>query len=246
MTTHRPKTLILAALAVAFLAACGNDTADQAADAPPAATSTPTAAPSAELTSKPTAQPTVKPTTAPTAKPTATPTAGAVPGFIAGTDLPKHPTSDWFAGKVTAGMPEFGPFCVEDALKTQKKLWHRQFGTEFDTNASQVVVQLDSEDDAIAFMDVLSHGAALCAEDWLQGFPDGSSDSKDYGAPSATTHVYGVHTSVPESEDGAHLYGIGRDGVFVTVVQWAQMGNLSDAPVEAFNKTITTAVAKLS
>jgi hypothetical protein len=189
------------------------------------------------------AQPTPTPSS-PAAGPTAAP--ATVPGFLAGTDLPKHPTSDWFAGKVTAGMPEFGPFCVENALKTQKTLWHRQFGTEFDTNATQVVVRLANEEDAIAFLDVLAHGAALCAEDWLTGFPDGKADSKDYGAPSANTHVYGVWTSVPESEDGAHLYGIGRDGALVTVVSWGQMGNLDDAPVTAFKKTIQTAVDKLA
>jgi hypothetical protein len=226
----RTTTLILTGLAVASLSACGNDAADQAADPPPAVTATPTSTP------------TVTPTA--TSSPTTTPS--RVPGFLAGTDLPPHPTSAWFAGKITAGQPEFGPFCVEDALKTQKAIWHRQFGTEFDTNGSQVVVRLDSEEDAEAFMDVLSHGAALCAEDWLQGFPEGRSDSEDYGAPSADTHVYGVYTSVPESEDGAHLYGIGRDGVYVTVVAWSQMGNLSDAPVQAFEKTILTAVEKLA
>lgn len=234
----RTTALILTAFAVASLTACGDDTVDQAADGPPAATATPTAAP----TTTPT--PTPDPTATPTSSATATPS--GVPGFLAGTDLPPHPTSAWFAGRITAGLPEFGPFCVEDALKTQKQIWHRQFGTEFDTNGSQVVVRLDSEEDAVAFLDVLSHGAALCAEDWLQGFPEGKSDSEDYGAPSPNTHVYGVYTSVPESEDGAHLYGIGRDGVYVTVVAWSQMGNLSDAPVQAFERTILTAVEKLA
>jgi hypothetical protein len=233
------RTLPIALAAVALLAACGNDTVDQAgpADLPVA---TPTSTPEPTTTSTP------EPTTTPSATASSTPTATAIPGFVAGTDLPKHPTSDWFAGKVTAGMPEFGPFCVENALKTEKHLWHRQFGTEFDTNATQVVVRLDSEADAVAFVDMLSHGAALCAEDWLTGFPDGSAEGKDYGAPSASTHVYGVHTSVPESEDGAHLYGIGRDGTLVTVVSWGQMGSLKDAPVDAFEQTIQTAVEKLS
>lgn len=259
MKTHRTKTLILAAVAVAMLTACGSDAATQAADAPPAATSTPSAEPSAEpspssdpsaepspgSTGTPTAPPTGTSSPSPSAKPSSIPPA-SIPGFLAGTDMPKHPSSAWFAGKVTAGMPEFGPFCVEDALKTQKQLWHRQFGTEFDTNGSQVVVKTASVADAEAFMDVLAHGAALCAEDWLQGFPEGKSDSKDYGAPTANTRVYGVYTSVPESEDGAHLYGIGRDGVYVTVVAWSQMGNLSDAPVKAFEETLLTAVDKLA
>lgn len=246
MITHRRRTLsfLMGAVALVVLSGCGNDTVEQAGPADlAAATGTPTPSPSATIPGAPTATPSA--TAVPTSAPSTT-TAATVPGFIEGTDLPKHPTSAWFAGKVTAGQPEFGPFCVEDALKTQQRLWHRQFGTEFDTNGSQVVVRLDSVADAEAFMDVLSHGAALCAENWVSGFPEGTSDSEDYGAPSATTHVYGVYTSVPESEDGAHLYGIGRDGALVTVVQWSQMGNLDDAPVEAFRTTITTAVQKLS
>ncbi len=242
---RRVLPLVISAAALTLLVGCG-DAVDTATDRPAASASasvepTPTASPSTTPSATPTTTPSTSPTT--TSSPSA---AAGVPGFLLGTDLPKHPTSAWFAGKVTAGMPEFGPFCVEDALKTQQKVWHRQFGTEFDTNATQVVVRLDSEDDAIAFLDVLVHGAALCAEDWLTGFPGGKSDSKDYGAPSANTHVYGVYTSVPESEDGAHLYGIGRDDNLVTVVSWGQMGNLDDAPVSAFKQTILTAVAKLA
>lgn len=237
MNRKRFATMIAAGLTVLALAACGQDDQDTVL---PGGSGAPTAAPS----SAPPASAT--PTAAPTDAPSTEPSTQTVPEFLAGTDLPKHPTSAWFAQKVTAGHPEFGAFCVEDALKTQKTLWHRQYGTEFDTNATQVVVRLGSADEATAFMDVLAHGAALCAENWLEGFPGGTSDSKDYGAPTADTHVYGVWTSVPESEDGVHLFGIGRSGALVTVVRWGQMGNLNDAPVKAFEQTVTTAVEKLS
>lgn len=99
--------------------------------------------------------------------------------------------------------------------------------------------------EAEALVDVLQHAAARCVDGWLAGNPEGTGDSQDYGTPTANTHVYGVHTSIPDSEPGVHLYGIGHEGNVVTVVQWAQMGNLSDAPVEAFKRTTTTAVAKL-
>ncbi|WP_411106106.1 hypothetical protein [Streptomyces sp. cmx-4-9] len=43
-----------------------------------------------------------------------------------------------------------------------------------------------------------------------------------------------------------HLFGIGRDGATVTAVPWGRMGNLSDAPVGAFQKTTTKAVHRLN
>ncbi|MET9699695.1 hypothetical protein ABZY31_22610 [Streptomyces sp. NPDC006529] len=55
-----------------------------------------------------------------------------------------------------------------------------------------------------------------------------------------------MHTSVPDSEPGVHLYGIGRAGSTVAVVTWGQTGVLADAPVPAFKKTTTTAVRKLN
>ncbi len=160
--------------------------------------------------------------------------------------MPKHPTSAWFAGKVTAGQPEYAPFCLENALTGQKQIWSRAFGTEFDTHATQVVVRTASEADAQALMDVLAHAAALCVDGWLEENPDGTGESKDFGAPTANTHIYGVHTSHPDSEPGIHMYGIGYEGNLVTVVQWAQMGDLDDAPTAEFEKTTTTSVAKLA
>lgn len=245
MTRHATARTIAAVTAIAavLLTGCGDDTTAQTADTPPSATTAPPATPSPtpEATSEATPEPTPKPTS----KPTASPTAASVPGFLAGTDLPPHPTSAWFAGKVTAGAPEFAPFCLENALAGRENLWHRTFGTEFDTHATQVVLRTDSVEDAQALVDVLSHAAALCVDDWLAENPEGTGESKDFGAPSAATHVYGVHTSIPDSEPGVHLYGIGSAGTWVSVVQWAQMGDLDDAPVAAFEKTTTTAVAKL-
>lgn len=94
----------------------------------------------------------------------------------------------------------------------------------------------------------LERKVAACAADWLRTNPGGTASWQDYGKIRVEegAHVYGVHTSMPESEPGVHLYGIGRDGSTVTVVRWGQMGNLSDAPVPAFRKTTTTAVNKLN
>ncbi|MGW0389607.1 hypothetical protein ACWDYJ_01675 [Streptomyces sp. NPDC003042] len=173
--------------------------------------------------------------------------AAAAPGFINGTDLPPHPSSPWYTGKVTQGLPENAPFCLEGVLPTAGS-WHRSFGTEFDTGAVQISVRSASGSAAARLAATLERKVAACAADWLRTTPGGTASWQDYGTLSVEegAHVYGVHTSMPESEPGVHLYGIGRDGSTVTVVKWGQMGHLTDAPVPAFQKTTTTAVRKLT
>lgn len=94
----------------------------------------------------------------------------------------------------------------------------------------------------------LERKVAACAADWLRTTPGGTASWQDFGKLPVEegAHVYGVHTAVPDSEPGVHLFGIGRDGATVTVVKWGQMGTLPDAPVAAFGKTTTTAVDKLN
>ncbi|WP_369779029.1 hypothetical protein [Streptomyces sp. R33] len=168
------------------------------------------------------------------------------PGFLGAADLPPHANSPWHAGKVTKGLPEAAPFCLEGVLPANGS-WHRRFGTDLDTGAVQISVRTSSDSAAARLTRSLERRVAACAGDWLREHPDGEASSKDYGTLPVEegAHVYGVHTSVPESEPGVHLFGIGRDGSTVTVVQWGQMGDLSDAPVPAFKKTTTTAVNRL-
>ncbi|WKD35201.1 hypothetical protein [Streptomyces xanthophaeus] len=173
--------------------------------------------------------------------------AATAPGFLAGTDLPPHPTSPWYAGAVTKGLPESAPFCLEGVLPAAGS-WHRAFGTEYDTGAVQVSVRSASPAAAAKLVGALERKVAACAADWLRTTPGGTASWQDYGTLPVEegAHVYGVHTSVPDSEPGVHLYGIGRDGSTVTVVQWGEMGNLSHAPVADFKKTTTKAVNKLN
>ncbi|MEV7524563.1 hypothetical protein [Streptomyces sp. NPDC091371] len=173
--------------------------------------------------------------------------APAAPGFIDGTDLPPHPTSPWYADEVVKGLPEFPPICLEAGLPASGS-WHRRFGTEFDTGAVQISVRSATPAAAAKLARTLERQVAACAADWLRTRPGGTASWEDYGTLPVEegAHVYGVHTSLPESEPGVHLFGIGRDGSTVTVVQWGQMGNLSDAPVADFRRTTTTAVNKLN
>ncbi|MFJ9341219.1 hypothetical protein ACIRP0_18225 [Streptomyces sp. NPDC101733] len=181
---------------------------------------------------------------------TASTTASAAvtaPGFLKGTDLPPHPSSAWSQGPVTKGLPETTPFCLEGVLPKTGS-WHRTFGTDLDTGAVQVSVRTASDAEAAKLASALERKVAACAADWLRRTPGGTASWQDYGKLSVEegAHVYGVDTSVPDSEPGVHLYGIGRDGATVTVVKWGQMGHLTDAPVPAFKKTTVTAVNKLN
>lgn len=172
---------------------------------------------------------------------------GAAPGFLAAKDMPPAEGIVWSAGKVTRGEPEFEPFCLEKVLPAKGTTWHRQFGTEYDTWGIQVTVRAANARAAERLAASARSAAADCAADWLRANPGSTAAWDDYGSLPVEegAHVYGVHTAPPEAGTGVHLLGIGRDGNIVTMVQWAQMGNLSHAPVAAFKKTTTTAVNKL-
>ncbi|MFJ6717122.1 hypothetical protein [Streptomyces sp. NPDC091259] len=147
---------------------------------------------------------------------------------------------------MTKGLPESAPFCLEKALPTTGGR-HRVFTTDYDTGATQISVRAASASAAAALAASVERQVAACAAAWLRTTPGGTASWHDYGTLPVEegARVYGVQTSIPDSEPGAHLYGIGRDRATVTVVKWGRMGTLADAPVAAFKKTITTAVDKL-
>ncbi|WP_055548862.1 hypothetical protein [Streptomyces sp. NBRC 110028] len=177
---------------------------------------------------------------------TAATAAPAAPGHLVPKELPPHPSSDWYASDVTPGLPEDAPFCVENTLPAAGAT-HRTFWTEYDTTASQIVVEAATVDAARKLAAAAGKKVRNCAADWRRDHPEGSASWRDYGTLPAEdgAHVYGVHTSYPDSEPGIHLYGIGRDGRTVTVVAWGEMGGYEQAPVDAFRRTTTTAVVKL-
>ncbi|MFH8366886.1 hypothetical protein [Streptomyces sp. NPDC018031] len=171
--------------------------------------------------------------------------AATAPAFLVPKELPPHASSDWYTGDVLKGLPE-APFCLENALPTTGSS-HRLYWTEYDTGASQIVVRTGSADAARKLAATAERRIRECAADWQQQYPGGTASWRDYGTVQAEdgAHVYGVHTSYPESEPGIHLFGVGRDDRTVTIVNWGEMGNFSHAPVTAFKNTTKTAVVKL-
>lgn len=168
------------------------------------------------------------------------------PAHLVPRELPPHPSSDWYAGDVTRGLPETPPFCVEKTLPSAGAT-HRAFWTEYDTGATQIVVRTGTVDAARKLAAAAEKKIRACAADWQGDYPQGTASWRDYGALTAEdgAHVYGVHTSYPDSEPGIHLFGVGRDGRTVTVVSWGEMGGYEQAPLADFKRTTTTAVVKL-
>ena len=170
------------------------------------------------------------------------------PPFLKPAELPPHASSAWFAGPVTAGLPDPEPFCLDGGvLPGGAGTHHRFFHTDYDTHAAQVSVVTGSTEQARRLAVSWEGTIAGCAADWLRNTPGGTAAWNDYGtvAVGDGAHVYGVHTSVPDSEPGVHLFAVGRSGTRVTVVHWARMGDLTQAPVSAFKKTAKAAVIKL-
>ncbi|MGA6152705.1 hypothetical protein ACPEIC_05165 [Stenotrophomonas sp. NPDC087984] len=168
------------------------------------------------------------------------------PGHLVPRELPPHRSSDWYAGDVTRGLPETAPFCMEKTLPSAGAT-HRTFWTEYDTSATQIVVRTGTVEAARKLAAAAEKKIQNCAADWVRDYPEGTASGRDYGALTAEdgAHVYGVHTSYPDSEPGIHLFGVGRDGRTVTVVSWGEMGGYDQAPVADFKRTTTTAVVKL-
>ncbi|MBO8194399.1 hypothetical protein ITI46_22430 [Streptomyces oryzae] len=190
--------------------------------------------------------------TAATATAAAAPAAPAAPrstapGFLTADDLPPHSTSPWYEGPVAKGLPDPETFCVDGAIPDKGGTYHRLFRTDYDTNASQVGVAAKSAKAAGKLAAKLEKRVANCAADWLRDNPGSTASWDDYGTVEAGdgAHIYGVHTAPAESEHGVSLFAVVRKGAKVTVVRWAEMGTLADAPAAAFRMTTTKAAARL-
>ncbi|MET7325787.1 hypothetical protein [Streptomyces sp. NPDC005549] len=167
------------------------------------------------------------------------------PAFLAPSELPPHPGSDWYAGPVAARQPDPSPMCVGDALPSTAS--HRRYWTEYGTGALQVTVVERSARRAERFAALLRAGLGDCARTVMERSPDVTAAQKDYGRLDVEegARVYGVHTVTEEGATDIGLFSVGRDGRTVTVVQWRRTGTFEDAPVADFRATTVTAVDKL-
>lgn len=171
----------------------------------------------------------------------------ATSGFLSGTDLPPHETSPWFEGDITNGLPHLPIFCVTGVDLPEEATTHREFSTEVDAGALQLNVAAQDEETAAELAGQLRDSVANCAADWLRDNPGGTASWRDLGSQDVGdgAHTYGVHINSEQGAQDVHLFGVGREGNTVTLVQWGQMGTFDHAPLTAFRDTVTTAVDRL-
>ncbi|WP_210571519.1 hypothetical protein [Streptomyces sp. GESEQ-4] len=173
--------------------------------------------------------------------------AGATPrtGFLSAADLPPHPSSPWTAGAITDGVPEELLLCLADALPGYDSRY-RAFHTELDASARQLNIVTGTPAKAKALATRLNKEIRTCPAR-IERDPEIEATHKDYGTLPVEegARVHGLHTAASWGATDIHLLSVGRDGRTVTVVEWSQLGDFDDAPVRAFKKTTTTAVAKL-
>lgn len=171
----------------------------------------------------------------------------STPGFLSGEDLPPHATSPWFAGDITEGVPSPATFCVTGVDLPEETTSHRKFTTELDAGALQLNLVTEDEEAAEELATHMRESVANCAADWLGDNPGGTASWRDLGSQDVGdgAHAYGVHINTDFGAQDIHLFGVGREGNTVTLVQWGQMGTFDNAPIPAFRDTVTTSVEKL-
>ncbi|WP_239091985.1 hypothetical protein [Streptomyces sp. SID14478] len=176
-----------------------------------------------------------------------TPAAAATdPQFLAASELPPHPHSAWVAGPVTAGQPDPLPMCVGAALPSTSE--HRVFRTDYDTAALQVTVVERSVQRAKDYVALLREDMSGCPHELVTQDPDVTATERFYGPLDVGdgAEVFGINTTTTWGATDINLFSIGRVGNVVTVVQWGEMGDFTNAPVDDFKQTTITAVNKLS
>lgn len=159
-------------------------------------------------------------------------------------DLPASSTP-WTAGALTAGAGD-PLFCLEDVVSDRGTV-RRDFRTELDTSATQLIIERNSAAAARRTVNSLRAAIEDCADGFERQHPDNTADWVDYGGVAAGDggHVYGIDSSHEGYTQDVHLFGVGREGDVVTVVVWGQLGRLDSAPVEEFRDTTGTAVERL-
>ncbi|MZG14750.1 hypothetical protein GTY44_14835 [Streptomyces sp. SID5914] len=180
------------------------------------------------------------------------PAAGAVPrtaepAFLSASQLPPHPTSSWTAGPVTDGFSDELGLCLSTEGVPVNDYRHRRFWTDLDTGAVQLTVVTGTAAQAKALAKHYDDLIRTCADRIEESSADVEAEGRDYGTLPVEegAHVRGLHTETSWGATDIALLSVGRDGRTVTVVKWGQMGDFRNAPVAAFKKTTSTAVAKL-
>jgi hypothetical protein len=170
------------------------------------------------------------------------------PVFLLPEEMPQA-TTPWWAGEVRQGLPDPAPMCVQaDVVPDVAVAYNREYYTDDVTKGFQVTVTAKSASAAKDIATEIRDDLAACAANWLEENGGGNATWKKLDSVKAEdgAQVYGVETASQDVLPSVKLFGVGRAGKVVTLVGWSDIGTSEHAPVRAFDKTMKTAVNKLT
>nr|BFD95960.1 hypothetical protein KitaXyl93_73200 [Kitasatospora sp. Xyl93] len=169
------------------------------------------------------------------------------PGLISTTDLPPDSLT-WQVSSSGDGWGVDGSCGGWDhSAVSDDRLFYADFFTSETASAYEKVLVLPTEAEAVAVADSLRGFYAGCAARTAQQLPNDVVTAQDHGtvdveegATVGGVHVKRINTWEDHRDD---LYGVGRDGNTVVVVEWES--NSTQPDVTAFKGTVRAAVDKL-
>ncbi|CAL9627521.1 hypothetical protein SUDANB120_06013 [Streptomyces sp. enrichment culture] len=163
------------------------------------------------------------------------------PGMLYLSDMPKDGTT-WYGAGPSRGWRQ--PACGRSWTFPEVNVWNREVWTSETAAGGQNTVVFDTEAEAIAFAD---HARRIYAECPGIAGPHTVQTLYDHGTVDVEEGATVLGMRVTYTFDDTyhnHLFGIGRDGVTVTIVEWES--NWSAPPVDHFkNVTVKNVVNRL-
>ncbi|MFJ6619202.1 hypothetical protein ACIQOW_16680 [Kitasatospora sp. NPDC091335] len=170
------------------------------------------------------------------------------PGLIATTDLPPDSLT-WQVSSIGPGWKDDAPCLWNWAgpAVSEDRLFTANFMTSETAAATENVIVLPTEAEAVATLDSVRQYLAGCADRTRASSPTSVVTGYDHGTVDVEegATVGGVHLQKVPAWEGYRnfLYGVGRDGNTVAIVEWESNWTQPDVP--AFKETVRAAVNKL-
>ncbi|MEV8533247.1 hypothetical protein [Streptomyces sp. NPDC051211] len=157
------------------------------------------------------------------------------PGMVYLSDMPKDGTT-WYGVPAARGWRS--PACGRSWPVPEVNVWSRSVSTSETASGGQTTVVFQTEAEAIAFAAYARQVYADCPTN-RDDSPDTIETAYDYGAVDVEegATVQGMRVTYTFNDNHHnHLFGVGRDGDTVTLIEWES--NWSAPPVDYF-KSVT-------
>ncbi|MBD0674365.1 hypothetical protein BU198_27575 [Streptomyces sp. CBMA156] len=171
------------------------------------------------------------------------------PGMLAVTDLPPDSLT-WQGGPSDEPGWNAEPHCLSDWNRNglpEDGVWSAEFFTSETAAAFEKVIVLPTEAEAVAVAESARQYYAGCTARTQASYPGTVVTGQDHGTVDVEegATVGGVHLRKVPAWEGYRnfLYGVGRDGNTVAIVEWESNWTQPDVP--AFKETVRAAVNKL-